>query len=127
MTAKEMFENQLFNMEETSSEIIYTNGDIKICFVKNAKRVVVKIPGLTRILNPYRIMELTNNEWSRCVKKQIEEFGWLTTKADCRNCEFCDISENKCLIHNHKCYDKTGCLHQQCKDYIGGTWGCNEC
>jgi hypothetical protein len=28
MTAREMFENQLFNMEETSSEIIYTNGDI---------------------------------------------------------------------------------------------------
>lgn len=78
MLAEEMFEEQLFKKEETYCEIIYTNGDIKIRFSKIMKDIVVQFPGISRKYKPEEAMRYMNgNEWCNCIKKQIQELGWL--------------------------------------------------
>lgn len=41
---------------------------------------------------------------------------------ECKNCEFCDLSSNVCLIDNLKCYEKGIKIHSECNNYLKGTW-----
>lgn len=40
----------------------------------------------------------------------------------CKNCEYCDLAENKCLVDNTKCYEKGKPLHSICNNYKEGSW-----
>ena len=42
---------------------------------------------------------------------------------ECKNCEYCDLNSNRCLINRDRiCYKNGKCLHILCRYYVEGKW-----
>ena len=41
---------------------------------------------------------------------------------ECKNCEYCDLFNNRCFNDDTICYKDGNCIHIGCKDYVEGKW-----
>lgn len=44
---------------------------------------------------------------------------------DCKHCEHCDLTTNTCYITGEMCYRNYVCLHDNCPNFVLGTYTTN--